>query len=69
VLKREVNYRLAKFILANMKADGIISDEEMQTAWKQIAEKYNPPFLELEVIDGEIGDGVIVDEKKSCKTN
>ena len=63
MLKSEVNYRLAKFILANMKADGIITDDEMQAAWKKIAEKYAPPFLELEVMGGDIGDGVIVDEK------
>ena len=63
MLKREVNYRLAKLILANMKADGIISDEELQAAWKLIAENYNSPFLELEVFGSEIGDGVIVDEK------
>lgn len=63
MLKREINYRLAKLILVNMKADGIISDEEMQTVWKLIAEKYKSPFLELEVFGDEIGDGVIVDEK------
>ncbi len=63
MLKSEVNYRLAKFVLANMYADGIITNEELQVAWNKIAEKYNPPFLELEVLGGEIGDGVIVDEK------
>ena len=63
MLKHEVNYRLAKLILVNMKADGIISDEELQAAWKLIAEKYNSPFLELEVFGSEIGDGVVVDEK------
>ena len=63
MLKREINYRLAKLILVNMKADGVISDEEMQMMWKMIAEKYESPFLELEVFGDEIGDGVIVDEK------
>ena len=63
MLKHEVNYRLAKYILANMKADGIITYYEMQEAWEKIAEKYAPPFLDIEVIGGEIGDGVIVDEK------
>ena len=63
MLKQEVNYRLAKYILANMKADGIITYDEMQEAWEKIAEKYAPPFLDIEVIGGEIGDGVIVDEK------
>lgn len=62
-MKAEVNYRLAKFILANMKQDGLISDEEMQEAWKKIAAHYEPPFLEVDVVGGNIGDGVRVDER------
>ena len=57
----EVEYRLAKWILANMLQDGIISESEMQKAWKKIAEHYKPPFLEVEVVGGTIGDGVTVD--------
>lgn len=41
--------------------DGIISDSEMQKAWKKIAEHYKPPFLEVDVVGGTIGDGVTVD--------
>lgn len=62
-MKAEVNYRLAKFILANIKHDGLISDEEMQEAWKKIADHYEPPFLEVDVVGGNIGDGVRVDER------
>lgn len=62
-MKAEVNYRLAKFILANMKQDGLISDEEMQEAWEKIADHYKPSFLEVDVVGGNIGDGVRVDEK------
>ena len=57
----EVEYRLAKWILAGMKQDGVISDSEMQKAWKEIAEHYEPPFLEVDVVGGDIGDGVNVD--------
>lgn len=62
-MKAEVNYRLAKFILANMKQDGLISYEEMQEAWRKIADRYEPPFLEVDVVGGNIGDGVSVDER------
>ena len=39
----------------------IISDSEMQKAWKKIAEHYKPPFMEIDVVGGTIGDGVAVD--------
>lgn len=61
LFETEVEYRLAKWILANMLQDGIISESEMQKAWKKIAEHYKPPFLEVEVVGGIIGDGVTVD--------
>lgn len=61
LFETEVEYRLAKWILANMLQDGIISESEMQKAWKKIAEHYKPPFLEVDVIGGTIGDGVTVD--------
>lgn len=61
LFETEVEYRLAKWILANMLQDGIISESEMQKAWKKIAEHYKPPFLEVEVVGGTIGDGVTVD--------
>lgn len=60
MFETEVDYRLAKWLLANMKHDGVISDAEMQTAWEKIAEHYNPPFLEIDTVGGEIGDGVTV---------
>lgn len=63
MFETEVEYRLAKWILAGMKQDGVISDSEMQKVWKEIAEHYNPPFLEVDVVGGVIGDGVTVDER------
>lgn len=56
MFETEVEYRLAKWILAGMKQDGVISDSEMQKAWKEIAEHYEPPFLEVDVVGGDIGD-------------
>lgn len=61
LFETEVEYRLAKWILAGMKQDGVISDSEMQKAWKKIAEHYEPPFLEVDDVGGAIGDGVTVD--------
>lgn len=63
MFRNEVDYRLAKWLLLNMAKDGVITDEEMHLAWKDIASSYEPPFLEVENLDAEIGDGVIVDER------
>lgn len=61
MLENEVNYRLAKWILLNMEKDGILTAEELRLAWLNTAAYFEPPFLEIENLDGKIGDGVIVD--------
>ena len=61
MFETEVEYRLAKWILAGIKQDGIVSNNEMQKAWKKIAERYEPPFREVYVVGGTIGDGMTVD--------
>ena len=63
MLEKEVDYRLAKWLLVNMEKDGIITSEEMHLAWLNIAGHYEPPFLEVEDLTGNIGDGVTVDDK------
>ena len=46
-----------------MEKDGIITSEEMHLAWLNIAGHYEPPFLEVEDLTGNIGDGVTVDDR------
>lgn len=61
MFENEVDYRLAKWILLNMEKDRIISPEELRLAWINLAGYYSPPFLEIENLNGTIGDGVVVD--------
>ena len=63
MLEKEVDYRLAKWLLVNMEKDGILTSEEMHLAWLNIAGHYKPPFLEVEDLTGNIGDGVTVDDR------
>ena len=63
MLEKEVDYRIAKWLLLNMEKDGIITSDELRLAWSNISEHYEPPFLEVENLDGSIGDGVIVDAR------
>lgn len=60
MLKKEVNYRLAKWLLAGMEHDGIISKAEMLAAREKLVEYYQPPFAEVEGNVESIGDGVTV---------
>ena len=61
MFEKEVGYRLAKWILLNMAKDGFITADELRLAWIKLAGYYEPPFLEVENLEGSIGDGVIVD--------
>ncbi|MCC8111142.1 MAG: hypothetical protein LIO74_05850 [Ruminococcus sp.] len=61
MFEKEVDYRLAKWLLLNMEKDGVISSNEIRLALDMIAEYYVPPFLEVKDMNGSIGDGVTVD--------
>lgn len=63
MLENEVDYRLAKWVIACMKHDGIICKTEMGDVLKGVAEYFTPPFLEVEAVSDEIGDGVMVGER------
>lgn len=63
MFEKEVDYRLAKWLLLNMEKDGIITADELRLAWINIAGRYELPFLEVENLDGKIGDGVIIDAR------
>lgn len=61
MFENEVNYRLAKLVIACMRQDGLITDGQMQTIWKKAAALYEPPLLAVDTVGGDIGDGVSVD--------
>lgn len=63
MFEKEVDYRLAKWVLLNMEKDGVITLDELHLAWMNIATHYAPPFLEVENMNGMIGDGAIVDDR------
>lgn len=63
MFEKEVDYRLAKWVILNMEKDGVITSDELRLVWMNIAEHYTPSFLEVENMDGMIGDGVIVDDR------
>ena len=63
MFEKEVDYRLAKWVILNMGKDGVITPDELRLARMNIATHYAPPFLEVENMDGMIGDGVIVDDR------
>ena len=48
--KREVKYRLAKWIISSLMNEGKISPEEAAKAAQQLLEKYDPPSKSVEVL-------------------
>lgn len=63
MLEKEVDYRLGKWLLAELVYQGAITEPELKKAWRKLAEQLEPPFLGVEDMDGRIGDGVIVDAR------
>lgn len=63
MFEKEVGDRLAKWILLNMEKDGFITADELRLAWINLTGYYEPSFLEVENLEGSIGDGVIVDDR------
>lgn len=60
MFSKEVDFRLAKMIIASMRLDGVITDAEMQQILNRTAEYYEPPLLAVDMPDGAVGDGVTV---------
>ena len=50
MFEKEVDYRLAKWLLLNMEKDGVISPEELKLTLDKIAEYYVPPFRNLRLL-------------------
>lgn len=63
MLTKEVDYRVCKWLLGNMERDGVLTPDETQLALKKLQEHFQPPFLEVDVAGGAIGDGVTVNER------
>lgn len=63
MLKKEIKYRLCRFLLTNLQGDGLLTADEVVKINKQLLERINPPFRSVENIDDKIGDGVKVIER------
>ena len=45
----EIKYRLAKWIIANLEAKGLLTPQEIETIGERILSEYNPPTASVEV--------------------
>lgn len=50
-LDKEVDYRLARWLLCNLYAEGRISKKEFVNARKKLQELADPPFKSIEEVD------------------
>ena len=62
MLKKEVQYRLTRLLLANLKGEELLTADETLKINRMLMDKIDPPFRTVENLDSKIGDGVRVHE-------
>ena len=55
---REIEYRLAKWIVANLEAKGLLSPKEIKAIWERLLAEYKPPTASVEVPCGSMLDSI-----------
>ena len=51
---QEIEYRLAKWIIANLEAKKLLSPDEIETIWQRLLTAYEPPTQSVEVPCGSM---------------
>lgn len=62
MLEKEVEYRLCRWLLANLVGDGLLTEAAGVETNRLLLEKLDPPFRSAENVDNKIGDGVRIHE-------
>lgn len=63
MLKKEIEYRMCRLLLANIQGDGLLTADECIKVNELLLERIDPPFRTAENVDNKIGDGVKVRER------
>lgn len=62
MLKKEVEYRLCRLLLANLQGEELLAEHEVVEVNRLLLDRIDPPFRTAENADDKIGDGVRVHE-------
>ena len=62
MLKKEVEYRLCRLLLANLQGEKLLAEHEVIEVNRLLLDRIDPPFRTAENADDKIGDGVRVHE-------
>ena len=62
MLKKEVEYRLCRLLLANLQGEELLAEHEVIEVNRLLLDRIDPPFRTAENVDDKIGDGVRVHE-------
>ena len=62
MLKKEVEYRLCRLLLANLQGEELLAEHEVIEVNRLLLDRIDPPFCTAENADDKIGDGVRVHE-------
>lgn len=55
--KTEIDYRLAKWILAGLEENKLISGAETKAIWQKLIDTYDPPMMSTEVVSEKLPEG------------
>ena len=54
IFTKEVDYRLAKWILAGLQENELVSGDETKAIWQELLEAFDPPLRSIEVVTDRI---------------
>ena len=52
---KEVEYRLAKWIIRNLEQEQLLLPDEIEAIWRELLSLYDPPTRSIEVVAGTLG--------------
>ena len=63
MLKKEIEYRLCRLLIANLQGNGFLSSDEVIKVNELLLDWIDPQFRSAETINNKIGDGVKANER------
>lgn len=54
---KEVDYRLAKWILVGLEENNLITGAEAEAVWQKLIDEFDPPMKSIETVGEKLPEG------------